>query len=665
MELFKLFGTILIDNDKANKSLSATEKQGQSTSDKLGTAFKKLGGILVTAFSVQKIMEFSSACIDAYKIQTEAETKLETVMRQRMGATDESIQSVKDYASALQNVGVVGDEVQLAGAQQLATFLNTDEALKTLMPAMANLAVQQNGVNVTSQNMVSIGNMVGKVMQGQTSALTRVGITFDQAQEKMLKYGTEQERASVLAEIITQNVGNMNEVMAQTDDGKMQQAKNTLGDIQEVIGERLIPVQTAYYQTLASLATLLADYIIPFVDNCISSFNNFKASLNENSIIVQTLNELWQTYGIPIFQTISSMVQTVKATWDLVFPSIQESFSVIMQALFDIWASIGSVVFDYIVIAVNTVGDIFNYVFPIVAQVVSDAFTLISQVYTNIFKPVIDIIVSVLQTYLLPIVQFVFQKFSDKVKETFDFIQMAWNTILYPCLSWIIAFLGNVFKGDIDAIFNQIKTLISTIWQSIKDFLAQKVDEMYNKVIGVFESAKAKVQEIWNAIKDAIITPITNAKDKVVELVDKIVDKVTNFSWSLPPLKLPHVSISGEWSLKPPSAPHFSIDWYKKAMDNPMILNGATIFGAQGDKLLGGGEAGTEVVSGADTLMSMISQAVNNGTNNDILATLKSILATLTDEDKIHEVIVKALTDGNFAVVLDNREVGRIVRKYA
>ena len=192
MELFRLFGTILVDNEKANKSISKTESQAKGSSEGMASAFKKVGTALAAAFSVQKILQFGQACIDAYNVQVEAEQKLETIMKQRFNATDQSIQSVKDYASAIQNVGVVGDEVQLSGAQQLATFLQTDEALKTLMPAMANLAVQQNGVNVTSENMVSIGNMVGKVMQGQTSALTRVGITFTEAQEAALKYGTEQ-----------------------------------------------------------------------------------------------------------------------------------------------------------------------------------------------------------------------------------------------------------------------------------------------------------------------------------------------------------------------------------------------------------------------------------------------------------------------------------------
>lgn len=172
----------------------------------------------------------------AYAVQEEAETKIETVMRRRMNATAEEIQSIKDLCSAQQQLGVVGDEVQLAGAQQIATFLTTRGALEELIPAMNNLAAQQKGFNVTSSDAVNIGNLLGKAMQGQTSALRRVGITFSEAEEQAVKYGTEQERAAALARIITSNVGEMNAALAATPAGSMKQLSNNVGDLQERMG---------------------------------------------------------------------------------------------------------------------------------------------------------------------------------------------------------------------------------------------------------------------------------------------------------------------------------------------------------------------------------------------------------------------------------------------
>ncbi|MCI7166155.1 MAG: hypothetical protein MR967_04335, partial [Holdemanella sp.] len=142
-----------------------------------------------------------------------------------------------------------------------------------------------------------------------------------------------------------------------------------------------------------------------------------------------------------------------------------------------------------------------------------------------------------------------------------------------------------------------------------------------------------------------------------------------NFSWSLPHLNLPHISVKGG---KAPfgiggkgSLPSFSIQWYKKAMDEPYILDKPTIFGqANNGQLLGGGESGQEVISGKQKLYDMIQEATNGG-NEEILNVLKAIYARLTDDNKLHDILVQALSDGSFSVVLDNREVGRIVRKYA
>lgn len=201
---------------------------------------------------------------DAYGIQETAERKLETVMRQRMGATDEEIQSIKDFASAQQEIGVIGDEVQLSGAQQVATFLKEKSSLDTLIPAMNNLIAQQKGLNATTGDAVSVANLMGKAMQGQTSALTRVGITFTDAQANVMKYGTETERAAMLAQIITDNVGNMNEQLAQTDSGRQQQLANTLGDLKEQAGALLtgsLPFVTWASEALTavgSISTLIA-----------------------------------------------------------------------------------------------------------------------------------------------------------------------------------------------------------------------------------------------------------------------------------------------------------------------------------------------------------------------------------------------------------------------
>ena len=228
--------TLTMDADALKKAMSGAlgEAKGMKKSlTDLGAVSFGLDAITSSLSSLQGMMKFLT---DAYDVQVEAETKLETVMRQRMSATEAEIQSIKDLCSAQQQLGVIGDEVQLAGAQQVSTFLQTRGALETLIPAMNNLVAQQKGLNATSGDAVTIGNLLGKAMQGQTTALRRVGITFSDAEERAVKYGTEQERAAALAKIITNNVGEMNAALAATPSGKMKQAANNLGDLQERLG---------------------------------------------------------------------------------------------------------------------------------------------------------------------------------------------------------------------------------------------------------------------------------------------------------------------------------------------------------------------------------------------------------------------------------------------
>ena len=234
--------------DKLNKSM----KEGQSAASGLGDKVKDFLKAYVGIQGIKAGVGYVKDMLDASNDSIEATTKLNTVMRQRMGATSGNVQSILDLTAAQQKVGVIEDDASTAGAQQLGTFLNSTSALQTLIPAMNNLAAQQNGVNATSGDMVNIGNLMGKVMQGNTGALTRVGVTFTEAQEKVLKYGNEQEKAAMLAQVITDNVGSMNTALAATPAGQIAQIKNGFNDVQEELGAQLTPAVMNLFTTINS-----------------------------------------------------------------------------------------------------------------------------------------------------------------------------------------------------------------------------------------------------------------------------------------------------------------------------------------------------------------------------------------------------------------------------
>lgn len=181
-----------------------------------------------------------SSYTQAFEAAAVANTKLKTIMEQRMNATAQDLKGLKDVISAQKDLGVVSGSVQVAGAQQIGTFATQASTLRTLVPAMNNLLAQQKGVNATQEDAVAVGNLFGKALTGQASALRRVGITFSAAEEKMLKHGTESERAALLARIITNNVGEMNKKLADTPTGQMKQLQMTIGGIKAKIGEALV-----------------------------------------------------------------------------------------------------------------------------------------------------------------------------------------------------------------------------------------------------------------------------------------------------------------------------------------------------------------------------------------------------------------------------------------
>jgi hypothetical protein len=179
---------------------------------------------------------------DAYRTQITAESKLKQVMQNTMGATDADVEAIKRLCAAQQELGVVGDEVQLAGAQELATYLEERSSLEQLIPVMNDMVAQQYGMEASGESAAQIATMLGKVMQGQTAALSRYGYSFTEVQEKILKTGTEAERAAVLMEVVEESVGGVNEALAKTDSGQLKQLENSIGDIKEVIGGLVQPL---------------------------------------------------------------------------------------------------------------------------------------------------------------------------------------------------------------------------------------------------------------------------------------------------------------------------------------------------------------------------------------------------------------------------------------
>lgn len=294
----KTFKQLANDADGLKQAMSGVISEAGQLKAKALNFAAIATGIDQAQQSIQQLMGAMRGLVDAYAVQETAERKLETVMRQRMNATAGEIQSIKDLASAQQGIGVIGDEVQLSGAQQMATFLNQKQSIDVLLPAMNNLLAQQKGLNATTSDAVSVANLMGKAMQGQTSALTRVGITFTEAQAKVMKYGDESQRAAMLAQIITDNVGQMNQELAQTDIGKQKQLENTIGDIKEKLGGLVKGAMP--FLTIASEATIALAGVMKLVQGIRALEMSFKGATIASKALKLSLRSLMVATGVGV-----------------------------------------------------------------------------------------------------------------------------------------------------------------------------------------------------------------------------------------------------------------------------------------------------------------------------------------------------------------------------
>ena len=227
-----------------------------------------------------------------------------------------------------------------------------------------------------------------------------------------------------------------------------------------------------------------------------------------------------------------------------------------------------------------------------------------------------------------------------------------WNTISSTVSSKISAASSAVSSATstitsvASSAWSSVSSAASSKWESVRSTISSKLSSAQSTVSSLMSgitstmssglsSALSTVSGKFSSIYSTISSKMSAARDAVGNAISALKSKF-NFSWSLPHLKLPHVSISGSFSINPPSVPHFGISWYKDGG----ILTRPTIFGAAGNNLLAGGEAGAEAVVPLatlwDKLETMITSVFNTasttgGSSGEGLTSTAGRLLTLDD----------------------------------
>ena len=526
-----------LENALRDPSAQAGDKAGTQISKGISSKLNSMGkgmmkaGAIATAISVPIIKGIKTA-LSAYETQELAEEKLTEIYRSRMGVGKKAAQATIDYAAALQKTGIIGDEVALSGAQQLATFAKQPSTINKLLPAMNNLLAQQKGVNATSEDAVNIGNLMGKVLQGQTGALRRVGISFTDAQEQVLKYGTEEEKAAMLAEVINDNVGNMNETLADTPLGQMAQLKNSLGDIKESIGAALAPV-------LADVADYVSAKLVPALEKAVKFFQDHP---NIAKFAVALAGIL--AIGGPLLMMLGSIIT--------IAPAIGAAFTVMMGPIGLVVAAIAALIAIGVLVWKKW-GDK-------IGPKLSKAWEKIKKSAEQIFEGLYDYFKATFERY---------EKLFETAWKAISFIvEKAWKYI-----EFVITTYGKII--------NAVKNMNSSI--------RQKFIELAAKIVIPIVNAVGKIKSTFNSIKgsassavSSIVSKFQSLKSRVAKIFPISVGKIFKN------VKLPHFSLKtvskdlGKLGkITVPTS--IGVNWYAKGgiFDQPTVIGVGDVRGGE------------------------------------------------------------------------------------
>lgn len=363
------------------------------------------------------------------------------------------------------------------------------------------------------------------------------------------------------------------------------------------------------------------------------------------------LSGAWETIKNIVTVGIMAVKEIISAAFQIITLPFRFIWENCKDTVLSIWESIKSVIGEKI----DAVKEKITTVTTAISNVASAAWNAISSTASSLWEGIKGTIGSKIDAAK--------EKVSTATSTITSVASSAWSSVsstassLWSTISSTVSSKISAASSAVSSATSTITSVASSAWSSVSSAASSKWESVRSTISSKLSSAQSTVSSLmsgitstmssglssalstvsgkFSSIYSTISSKMSAARDAVGNAISALKSKF-NFSWSLPHLKLPHVSISGSFSINPPSVPHFGISWYKDGG----ILTRPTIFGAAGNNLLAGGEAGAEAVVPLatlwDKLETMITSVFNTasttgGSSGEGLTSTAGRLLTLDD----------------------------------
>lgn len=674
-----------LSNETGRGATELTEAGYQALS--ASVPVEKLGSFIRTSANMAKVgftdtatsVDLLSTAVNAYGLEADQADNIanKLVNTQNLGKT-----SVNELASSMGKVipTAAGMNVNL---DQLCTMytLMTKQGIATAesttyMNSMLN-ELGDSGTDVggilkektgkSFQDLMKDGMSVGDALKLIKQSSDETGTAFNEL-------WSSQEAGKAAMALLNDSAGDFNETMGSmanvTD--LVSQGLEKMDTPSAKVSKSLNRIKNSGVELGSVLLTTVTPYIEVFSQKVIELTNKFNAMPDSQKKVILVLLAIVAAVT-PVLLVVGKVITA--------FGQVYSIAGKLVTGLGKLWGvfAVNPVLIVVAVLAAivaafihlwNTSESFRNFWINLwngITSTLSSAWETIKNIITVGIMLIASIISAAVQIITLPW-RFIWENCKEYIIEAWDYIKAAVSSAL-GVISSVISNAWNIIANYLTRILSNIKNKFVSEWNAIKSHVSGAINGIKSSISNGLNGAKSTVTGVLNSIRSAFSSVWDGCKNIVGNAIGHI-KSLMNFSWSLPSLKLPHFSISGKFSLHPPSVPKLGIEWYKKAMDDGMIMNQPTIFGynAKSNQFLAGGEAGSETVVGTQNLMDMIQEAVNNaGSGNGDSEATRALLEAIFNwmrNGGLYKLLIDVLTNG-VEFEFDNREIARLVKKYA